>query len=69
MSKQKREKKSNGHFGFAVGLVVGTFLGAGIATLLAPASGDQTRARIQEQFRKKPARPPENLSSEGITVL
>ncbi len=36
---------------FAVGLLVGTFLGAGIAFLIAPARGEITRRRVRRRFR------------------
>lgn len=66
MSKGKKSS-SNGHFGFAVGLVIGTLLGAGAAILLAPASGEETRYKIHRKFGPKPGVEP--LDSEGITVL
>ena len=40
---------------FAVGLLVGTFLGAGIAFLIAPARGEITRRRVR---RRPTLRPP-----------
>ena len=36
---------------FAVGLLVGTFLGAGVALLAAPARGEITRRRVKRRFR------------------
>ncbi len=36
---------------FAVGLLVGTFLGAGVALLAPPARGEITRRRVRRRFR------------------
>ncbi|MCH7717306.1 MAG: YtxH domain-containing protein [Gemmatimonadetes bacterium] len=36
---------------FAVGLLVGTFLGAAVALLTAPARGEITRRRVRRRFR------------------
>ncbi len=36
---------------FAVGLLVGTFLGAGVAFLTAPARGEITRRRVRRRLR------------------
>ena len=64
---QTKKKSSNGHFGFAVGLVVGTILGATGAILLTPSSGEETRHRLQRKFGPQPGVEP--LSSDGIKVL
>ena len=37
--------------GFAVGVIFGAFLGAGIALLFAPERGDKTRRRIRRRLR------------------
>jgi gas vesicle protein len=37
--------------GFAVGVIFGAFLGAGIALLFAPERGDKTRRRLRHRLR------------------
>lgn len=47
----KREKRSGGSgSGFFWGLVFGLAVGAALAVLFAPQSGEETRGQLQEQF-------------------
>lgn len=45
------EAHASGAVGFLAGIVVGAFVGAGMALLLAPERGDVTRRRIRTKFR------------------
>lgn len=44
------DEGTSGIVGLLAGLVIGTFVGAGIALLLAPERGDVTRRRIRTKF-------------------
>jgi hypothetical protein len=45
------EARASGAVGFLTGLVVGAFVGVGMALLLAPERGDVTRRRIRTKIR------------------
>lgn len=45
------EAHATGAVGFLAGIVLGAFLGAGVALLLAPERGDVTRRRIRSKLR------------------
>lgn len=50
--------------GFAIGLTLGVLVGAGVALLLAPASGDVTRRRLRRKLDHA-----RELASDGIDEL
>jgi gas vesicle protein len=50
-NEQERAPEGSGLGGFAVGVVFGAFLGAGIALLFAPERGDKTRRRLRHRLR------------------
>lgn len=45
------EAHGSGTVGFLAGMVIGAFVGAGVALLLAPERGDVTRRRIRSKLR------------------
>lgn len=45
------EAHASGTVGFLAGIVLGAFVGAGVALLLAPERGDVTRRRIRSKLR------------------
>lgn len=52
MTKEAKQEESSGAVGFAFGLVVGAFIGAAAAILLAPQPGELTREQLKIQARK-----------------
>jgi len=50
-NEQAQEPEGRGLGGFAVGVIFGAFLGAGIALLFAPERGDKTRRRLRHRLR------------------
>jgi hypothetical protein len=50
-NEQERAPEGGGLGGFAVGVVFGAFLGAGIALLFAPERGEKTRRRLGRRLR------------------
>jgi len=50
-NEQEQEPEGRGVGGFAVGVIFGAFLGAGIALLFAPERGDKTRRNIRHRLR------------------
>jgi gas vesicle protein len=50
-SKQPDDRDGNS-FGPVIGFALGTLVGAGIALLLAPASGERTRRRLADMARR-----------------
>jgi gas vesicle protein len=50
-NEQERAPEAAGLGGFAVGVIFGAFLGAGIALLFAPDRGDKTRRRLRRRLR------------------
>jgi gas vesicle protein len=51
--------------GFAAGLVVGTFVGAGLALLLAPERGSDTRRALRRRMRRVLADAAEGVERAG----
>ena len=51
--------------GFAVGVVFGAFLGAGIALLFAPERGEKTRRRLRRRLRSLRDEAGEQLERAG----
>jgi gas vesicle protein len=50
-NEQEQAPEGSGLGGFAVGVIFGAFLGAGIALLFAPERGDKTRRRLRQRLR------------------
>jgi gas vesicle protein len=57
---------SNGGFGeFIVGVFVGSIIGAGVALLLAPKSGAETREYLKEKVLELKEKLPEQIKEEA----
>ena len=50
-NQREHEPEGRGLGGFAIGVIFGAFLGAGIALLFAPERGDKTRRRLRHRLR------------------
>jgi gas vesicle protein len=55
----------NGDATFVAGLVIGGFVGAGVALLLAPQSGEKTRGQIREKSLALKDEATEGLTDDG----
>ena len=52
MATTKAKPKANSDMGFTLGLVLGTLVGAGLGTLLAPCTGADTRGQLAFQSER-----------------
>jgi gas vesicle protein len=64
-NEQERAPEGAGLGGFAVGVIFGAFLGAGIALLFAPDRGDKTRRRLRRRLRSLREEAGEQLERAG----
>jgi hypothetical protein len=64
----RRAEAGRGLAGFAAGMVFGTLIGAGIALMFAPESGEKTRRRLRRRLERLREETAEGLERAGSST-